>query len=65
MAAHDPTVADLFGVSISLAVQTFTNVHLLFARMCDECVSLQITEDEQETELRGFIEHYEFPFVGA
>lgn len=49
MASHDPTVADLFGVSISLAVQTFTNVHLLFARMCDECVSLQITEDEQET----------------
>ena len=60
------TVADLFGVSISLAGQTFIKVtRVLVARMYDTFVVLPKNQTEWETELENFIENYEFPCVGA
>ena len=60
------TVADLFGVLISLARQTFNKVTcVLVARMYDTFVVLPKNQAEWETELKNFIENYEFPYVGA
>ena len=60
------TVGDLFGVSISLAAQTFNKImRLLVVKMYDSYVTLPSSEQEWEAELRGFIENYEFPCVGA
>ena len=60
------TVADLFGVSISLAGQTFNKVtRVLVARMYDTFVVLPKNQTEWETELENFIENYEFPCIGA
>lgn len=39
------TTADLFGVLVRLAGQTFNKVRLLVAKMCDDYVS-PTTEDE-------------------
>ena len=58
------TVPDLFGVSISAAIQAFNKVIcLLVVKIFDAYVRLPIIEDESETELPGFIENYEFPCV--
>ena len=60
------TVADLFGVSISLAGQTFNKVfRVLVAQMYDIFVLLPQNQAEWETELKNFLENYEFPCVGA
>ena len=60
------TVGDLFRVSISLAAKTFNKImRLLVVKMCDSYVTLPSSEQEWEAELRGFIENYEFPCVGA
>ena len=60
------TVADLFGVLISLARQTFNKVTcVLVARMYDTFVVLPKNQAEWETELKNFIENYEFPYVRA
>ena len=60
------TVGDLFGVPESLADKTFNHVvRLLVARLYDVFVKLPLTGEEWELELRGFIENYEFPCVGA
>ena len=61
------TVADLFGVSISLAGQSFDKVtHVLVAQIYDTFVVLPKNQTwEWETEIKNFIERYEFPCVGA
>ena len=59
-------VTDLFGVSISLAGKTFNKVtRVLVARMYDTFTVLPKNQAEWETELKNFIENYEFLFVGA
>ena len=60
------TLADLFGVSISLAGQTFNKVtRVLVTRLYDTVVVLPKNQAEWGTELKNFIENYEFPCVGA
>ena len=60
------TLADLFGVSISLASETFNYVcRILLPTMYDEYVHFPETEKDWEAEILGFIENYEFPCVGA
>ena len=60
------TVADLFGVSISIAGQTFDKVtRVLVARLYDTFVVLPKNQAQWETELKNFIENYEFPCIGA
>ena len=60
------TVADLFGVSISLAELTFNNVtRVLVAKMYDSYVTLPQNTQEWTEDVKSFIENYEFPCVGA
>ena len=60
------TLSDLFGVSISSASETFNYVcRVLVSRLYDRHVRLPETEEELEKEIRGFIENYEFPCIGA
>ena len=59
-------MGDLFQVSESLADKMFSHVvRLLVARLYSVYVKLPLTEEEWGLELRGFIENYEFPCVGA
>ena len=59
-----PVLSELFGVSQSLATETFNLVcRLLVKYMYDLYVGMPVGE-EWETELKGFIENYEFPCVG-
>ena len=59
-------MVDLFLVSTSLAGQTFNKVTwVLVAQMYDASVLLPQNQAEWETELKNFIENYEFSCVGA
>ena len=61
-----PVTSDLFGVSRSLAIETFNQVcRLLVAKFYDRFVRVPDSDHEWEAELRGFLENYEFPCVGA
>ena len=60
------TVGDLFGVSIALVAKTFNKVvRVLVTKLYDDNVRMPSSDDEWLEELRGFIENYEFPCVGA
>ena len=60
------TIEDLFGVSITLAANTFTKViRVLIQEMYDDYVRMPQTDEEWVEELKGFIENYEFPCIGA
>ena len=51
---------------MTLAATTFTKViRVLINEMYDEFVRMPQTDDEWKTELKGFIENYEFPCIGA
>ena len=55
------TLSQLFGVSISLASETFNKVcSALVAASYDQYVTLPKTNEEWESEVKGFIESYEF-----
>ena len=57
---------DVFGVSRSLASETFNIViWVLVAKVFDLVVVLPETEDEWKVELKAFIENYAFPCIGA
>ena len=56
----------IFGVSQSLATQTFIKViRVLILNLCDERIKLHSSEEEWVQECKSFIENYEFPCVGA
>ena len=60
------TLSQLFGVSISLASETFNKVcRVLVAASYDQYVMLLKTDEEWDSEVKGFIENYEFPCVGV
>ena len=60
------TLSQLFGVSISLASVTINKVcPVLVVTLCNRYVKLPRTDEEWEAELKGFLENYEFPCVGA
>ena len=60
------TVGALFGVSTSLASKIFNKVmRVLVATMYDDYVHMPNSSEEWEAQLRGVIENYEFPCVGA
>ena len=60
------TLSDLFGVSHALAVETYNHaVRELSLRLYKRYVCTPRTDDECEEKLRGFIENYGFPCVGA
>ena len=60
------TLSQLFGVSISLASVTFNKVcRVLVATLYNRYVKLPRPDEEWEVELKGFLENYEFPCVGA
>ena len=67
--AHGCTFAvigDVFGISDSLATQTFNHViRELVVNLFDEYVKMPSTEQEWINETKGFIENYEFPCIGA
>ena len=57
---------DQFGLSTSTCAITFNHVcRVLVSELYDTHVRLPATDAEWEQELRGFIENYEFPCVGA
>ena len=61
-----PTLSDLFGTSRSLSVETFNKmVRELQLRLYSRFVKAPDTDAEWEAELRGFLENYGFPCVGA
>ena len=61
-----PVVADIFDVSEPIACHIFNHVcQILAARLYNENVYMPSSDKEWQTELRGFIENYEFPCVGA
>ena len=58
-------VVNLFGVSISLAGQTYKKVtRVLVAQIYDTFALLSQNQAGWETELKNVIENYEFPCVG-
>ena len=60
------TLSQLFGVSISLASVTFNKVcRVLAATLYNRYVKLPQTDEEWKAELKGFLENYEFPCMGA
>ena len=60
------TLSDLFGVSVSAANKVFNKVcRVLVAKLYDRFVYLPSADAEWEAEVRGFLENYEFPCVGA
>ena len=60
------TVADLFGVSMSLTEQVFASVSReLIRNLFTEFVKMPNTEEEWRQEAIGFIENYGFPCIGA
>ena len=59
-------LADVFGVSISLATKTFNKViREIIRNLYDDYIYLPRTTEEWIEECKGFIENYEFPCVGA
>ena len=61
-----PVLSDIFGVSKSLAVDVFNHVvRELMTHLYGEFIKLPITDDEWVQEIKGFIENYEFPCIGA
>ena len=57
---------ELFGASESLAAITLNEVcRVMAATLYKEYVKIPETDAEWEAELRGFLEKYEFPTVGA
>ena len=57
-------LADVFGVSISLATETFNKVIREIVRnLYDEYIYMPRTSEEWIQECNGFIENYEFPCV--
>ena len=56
----------IFGVSQSLATQTFNKViRVLISSLYDEFIKLPSSEEDRVQECKSFIENYEFPCVGA
>ena len=59
-------LSQLFDVLISLANETFNKVcRVLVAASYDQYATLPKTDEEWDSEMKGFIENYEFPCVGA
>ena len=59
-------IMDIFGVSQSLATETFNNViKCMVLTLYYEFVCLPRTEADWANECKRFIENYEFPCVGA
>ena len=59
-------IDDIFGISASLATQTFNHVvRELVVNLFNEYVKIPSTEHEWINEIKGFIENYEFPCIGA
>ena len=59
-------VGDLFGISKSLAIKTFNHVvRELVIHLYNGYIKLPTSEEELVNELKGFIENYEFPCIGA
>ena len=60
------TLPDLFGVSVSAASKFFNKIcRLMVVSLYDRYVRLSTTGKEWQNEIRGFLENYEFPCVGA
>ena len=61
------TLSQLFGVLISVVSETFNKVcRVLVVASHDQYVRfLAKTDEEWESEVKAFIENYEFPCVGA
>ena len=60
------TLSDLFGVSVSAASKFFNKIcRLMVVSLYDRYVRLSTTGKEWQNEIRGFLENYEFPCVGA
>ena len=56
----------IFGVSQSLATQTFNKViRVLISSLYEEFIKLRSSEEKCVQECKSFIENYEFPCVGA
>ena len=63
---YHSTLSQLFGVSIWLAIETFNKVcRVLFTTCYDQYVTLPKTDEKWESEVKAFIENYEFPCVSA
>ena len=59
-------MSDLFGVLVSAANKVFNKVcRVLVAQLYDRYVYLPSVDAEWEAEVHGFLENYEFPYVGA
>ena len=59
-------IGDVFGISKSLATQTFNHVVMeLVVNLFDEYVKMPSTKQEWINEIKSFIENYEFPCIGA
>ena len=59
-------IGDVFGISESFASQTFNQiVGDLVVNLFHEYVKMPSTEQEWINEIKGFIENYEFPCIGA
>ena len=57
---------DMFGVSQSLAKETFNNfIKCMVLTLYDEFVCLPRTDAYQGNKYKGFIQNYKFPCVGA
>ena len=60
------TLSDLFGVSVSAASKFFNKTcRLIVVSLYHRYVRLPTTDEEWKNEVRGFLENYEFPCVGA
>ena len=60
------TLPQFFGASISLASETFNKVcRILVVASYDQYVTLSKTNEDWESEVKRFIENYEFLWVGA
>ena len=60
------TLSDLFGVSVSAASKFFNKIcRLMVVSLYNGYVRLPTTDEEWQNEIRGFLENYEFPCVGA
>ena len=59
-------IGDVFGISESLATQTFIHVvRELVVNLFDKYVKMPSTEQEWINEIKGFIENNKFPCIGA
>ena len=60
------TLPDLFGVSVSAASKFFNKIcRLMVISLYDRYACLPTNDEEWQNEIRGFLENYEFPCVGA